>query len=928
LLAAVDCSTKIVITLDVPRGKPQMKINRFSSVVLVLVIVALSRSFSQAIHWEPTNGPNDGCITSIVRSSGRLFVGTGLRVLSSPGNGVYRSTNEGQSWERLSDGLPTTPVYQCCIEALEDGTLLLGAYPSKGLFRSTDNGDSWVRVDTDSSDNKFSYIVSDGKGYIYAAASVSLYRSMDKGISWTLVLRQSRATQSLVVDSLGNVYLGVYDYSIDFSSNHGDTWSGRNVQGEVRCMTVGSGGELLVGTQYGLQKSTDTGSHWQLLTTGPADNVIVARNGTIIVDMRYDGILQSTDVGEHWIAARQGMAAPPITAFLADVDGSVFAGTAGCALYRLSGPGAAWAHVPQVVPSNASVSTLAISPGGVIYGCGSSSTLFVSSDVGQSWIQPSRDLGYISAVGCNTDERVYASSNGALYRSSTCGSTWQVRSYTVIEPNTYLFTADGIMFGSVSGKGVRRSRDGGFTWDGGTGFSATSAQWLCRNSAGHLFAATHAHVFRSTDSGATWTRHYQGITSSDVSSVAVDSAGYVYASTWGRGVFRSSDNAETWTKVSSGRLDTLQINAMVVAPDNSVLLSTNDDGGSRCNGIYRTTDHGDSWGEANVGLGTLQVLTLAVDRRGLLYAGTKERGVYVASVAPVPVIVWPHDNASAIPTSLVLAWTRPYGATTFHLQLSTDSTFVSGLLNDQQGIPETVFPLTGLHNGTTYFWRVRVEGSEESYSATARFTTAIAPLPLPEAVTLVQPLQDSVVATDTLRLVWRKATPEVDKYWLEYSTDSTFASKINHPAMVDTTDVVRALEINATYFWRVRAHNSSDWGPVSETRRFRRIVTGVSMSGSMPTEFALYQNHPNPFNPTTTVGYSIGVVSGQWPVASTVKIVVVDLLGREVAVLVDEKKEPGRYEVKFDGRGMPSGVYFCQMKAGDVVQVRKLLLIR
>jgi hypothetical protein len=88
-----------------------------------------------------------------------------------------------------------------------------------------------------------------------------------------------------------------------------------------------------------------------------------------------------------------------------------------------------------------------------------------------------------------------------------------------------------------------------------------------------------------------------------------------------------------------------------------------------------------------------------------------------------------------------------------------------------------------------------------------------------------------------------------------------------------------------------------------------------------PTVFELNQNYPNPFNPTTVVRY-------QLPAASNVRLAVYDLLGREVAVLVDEKKVPGSYEVKFDGSGLSSGMYFYRMEAGSFVETRKLLLIR
>jgi hypothetical protein len=70
------------------------------------------------------------------------------------------------------------------------------------------------------------------------------------------------------------------------------------------------------------------------------------------------------------------------------------------------------------------------------------------------------------------------------------------------------------------------------------------------------------------------------------------------------------------------------------------------------------------------------------------------------------------------------------------------------------------------------------------------------------------------------------------------------------------------------------------------------------------------------------------VVRYQVPVASDVKLVVYDLLGREVTMMVNDRKEAGSYEVKFDGTGLASGVYFYRLQAGYFVQTQKLILLR
>jgi hypothetical protein len=89
----------------------------------------------------------------------------------------------------------------------------------------------------------------------------------------------------------------------------------------------------------------------------------------------------------------------------------------------------------------------------------------------------------------------------------------------------------------------------------------------------------------------------------------------------------------------------------------------------------------------------------------------------------------------------------------------------------------------------------------------------------------------------------------------------------------------------------------------------------------VPTIFALDQNYPNPFNPTT-------VISCQLPAASRLRLVVYDLLGREVATLMDELKEPGRHEMTFDASGLASGFYVYRLTAGEYVASRKMLLVK
>lgn len=101
----------------------------------------------------------------------------------------------------------------------------------------------------------------------------------------------------------------------------------------------------------------------------------------------------------------------------------------------------------------------------------------------------------------------------------------------------------------------------------------------------------------------------------------------------------------------------------------------------------------------------------------------------------------------------------------------------------------------------------------------------------------------------------------------------------------------------------------------------RKPGTGVIEKPGISKEFTLLQNFPNPFNPSTTFRF-------QLPKASHVTLKVYDLLGREVATLVNEKKNAGGYAERFDGTNLPGGVYFCRLQSGGFSQTRKFLLLK
>jgi len=102
------------------------------------------------------------------------------------------------------------------------------------------------------------------------------------------------------------------------------------------------------------------------------------------------------------------------------------------------------------------------------------------------------------------------------------------------------------------------------------------------------------------------------------------------------------------------------------------------------------------------------------------------------------------------------------------------------------------------------------------------------------------------------------------------------------------------------------------------------ITTGIKESSSgkdFPTKFSLEQNYPNPFNPITRIQFALSEKQ-----FTTLKVF--NVLGKEITTLVGEEKTPGEYEVEFQPANQPSGVYICQLKAGEYVQSKKMIFLK
>ncbi|MFA5403632.1 MAG: T9SS type A sorting domain-containing protein [Ignavibacteria bacterium] len=159
---------------------------------------------------------------------------------------------------------------------------------------------------------------------------------------------------------------------------------------------------------------------------------------------------------------------------------------------------------------------------------------------------------------------------------------------------------------------------------------------------------------------------------------------------------------------------------------------------------------------------------------------------------------------------------------------------------------------------------------------------------------------------------------------LQISLSQTFTSYVIDTVVGGSQYIVPLgkLNLNTTYYWRM--HNSVGYPSIwwSLPWSFTTRTTGINtINSEIPKEYKLYQNYPNPFNPVTKIRFQIKD-------SRFVILRVYDILGKEVAMLVNEKLSPGKFEIAWNAFSLPSGMYFYKLETGNFTDVKKLVLIK
>jgi photosystem II stability/assembly factor-like uncharacterized protein len=145
------------------------------------------------------------------------------------------------------------------------------------------------------------------------------------------------------------------------------------------------------------------------------------------------------------------------------------------------------------------------------------------------------------------------------------------------------------------------------------------------------------------------------------------------------------------------------------------------------------------------------------------------------------------------------------------------------------------------------------------------------------------------------------------------------------------------LQHSAPYFhgyWQIDIKKANNeifgWAVTNKglISKYHEIIGIKNISLEVPDKFKLYQNYPNPFNPITKIKFEVPLYNYKYKNDLNVQLRLYDVLGKEIVILVNEKLNPGTYEVQWDASHYSSGVYICKIKAGNYQDVKKMILIK
>ena len=294
---------------------------------------------------------------------------------------------------------------------------------------------------------------------------------------------------------------------------------------------------------------------------------------------------------------------------------------------------------------------------------------------------------------------------------------------------------------------------------------------------------------------------------------------------------------------------------------------------------------------------------------------------YFTAFVPTP--EFPENDSVVSDTMITLKWKKNKFAQSFHIQLARDSSF-SDLILDST-MTDTTLSFDSLEEGAEYYWHMLSNNNTDSIGGYAGYSSAS------EFKTLLKSPDKFEVKTTSQAnfLSWTDVSNNADSLIIERkggcdTLNYRVIAKIPGDRVYfvdknpDTLNV-----ISSDYYYRIKAVNQYSYSEYVYSDMVNwNIITNISSDNNkIPSIYSLEQNYPNPFNPSTVISYQI-------PDKGFVSLKVYDVLGKEITMLVNEEESAGSYKVRFNGNGLPSGIYFYKIQAGNYTSVKKMILIK
>ncbi|RPI18890.1 MAG: T9SS C-terminal target domain-containing protein [Ignavibacteriae bacterium] len=515
---------------------------------------------------------------------------------------------------------------------------------------------------------------------------------------------------------------------------------------------------------------------------------------------------------------------------------------------------------------------------------------------------------------------------GVILKTTNGGSSWVIQySNTIYQLHSISFinSSTGMIAGWYGT--IVKTTNGGSSWLVLTSGIVTNLRGISFvNSSTGYSVGWLGTIIKTLNGGANWYAVSSG-TANELEDVIFTDAYTGYITGEGGRIQKTTNGGANWIVQNSGTggwllgITNPAANMFITAGENGTLRKTSNGG---LNWITQSSASG-MW---------LNSISFPDTNTG--YAAG-DNGVIIKTTTggwlppQTPALNSPANNATCVSVTATLDWNDIIPpAPLYTVQVSTQSGF-NTIVIDKDSLMTSAYAVQSgaLSYNTLYYWRVKAKNqvAEGSWSSIRSFTTTF---PSPAAPVLVSPPNNSTGITLTPILDW-DSIPAASSYRVRLSADSTFGSSI-----IDTSGVVIArynvpagkLSNNIKYFWRVYGNNSCITGPSSQVWNFRTLITGVIVENNqLPKEFKLYNNYPNPFNPLTHIRFDVPSLEGG---GGNVKLIIYDVLGKEVITLIDKNVEAGSYDIEWNAVNYPSGIYFYKINSGQFTDIKKMALIK